>query len=589
MSVFSKVHALLTPSERRAAVVLLGMMVVGAVLETLGLGLVIPALAIFMEPNLAATYPWVQPTLDALGNPTQNQLVTGAMVGLVGIYLIKTLFLGFLAWWQGRFAFGVQARLSEQLFGIYLHQTYTFHLQRNSAQLIRNVMNDVSAFSFFCMLPSLMFCTEVLVLAGIVGLLLVVQPVGALIVILVLGASGWMLQRATRGLVAQWGHERQYHEGLRTQHLQEGLGGAKDVKVFGRESHFLARYRLHNSRNARVAQLQFVMQQMPRLWLELLAAAGLAVLVLTMLARGETIISVLLTLGLFGTAAFRLMPSATRVLSAVQSFRFGLPVIDTLFEEFQLAQPEAPARNSLSPPFSSTIRLANVGFTYLEGAAPAIKGLSVAIAKGETVGFIGPSGCGKSTLVDVILGLLTPSSGQVLVDGRDIQTCLREWQDQIGYVPQSIYLIDDTLRRNVAFGLPDDQIDEEAVRRAIKAAQLEEFVASHPDGLDAIVGERGVRLSGGQHQRIGIARALYHDPAVLVLDEATSALDVATERGVMDAVDALHGAKTVLIVAHRFSTVEHCDRIYRLESGAVTAEGQPHEMHAVKETASVAR
>ena len=194
------------------------------------------------------------------------------------------------------------------------------------------------------------------------------------------------------------------------------------------------------------------------------------------------------------------------------------------------------------------------------------------------MGIVGPSGSGKSTLVDVVLGLLTPDVGQVQVDGQDIQHCLRDWQDQIGYVPQSIYLTDDTLRRNVAFGLPGDEIDASAVQRAIRAAQLEEFVADLPDGLDTIVGERGIRLSGGQRQRIGIARALYHDPAVLVLDEATSALDAATERGVMQSVTALHGTKTILIVAHRMSTVEHCDRLYRMHKGKVVAEGTPAEM-----------
>ena len=222
--------------------------------------------------------------------------------------------------------------------------------------------------------------------------------------------------------------------------------------------------------------------------------------------------------------------------------------------------------------FETDIRLVNVGYTYPSAAALALDNVNLRIGKGECIGFVGPSGSGKSTLVDVVLGLLTPGAGQVLVGGEDIQKNLRAWQDQIGYVPQSIYLTDDTLRRNVAFGLPDEAIDDARVRRAIGAAQLDEFIAGLPDGLDTLVGERGVRLSGGQRQRIGIARALYHDPAVLVLDEATSALDTATESGVMQAVAALQGAKTILIVAHRLSTVANCDRLYRLDRGRVTGE-----------------
>ena len=264
-----------------------------------------------------------------------------------------------------------------------------------------------------------------------------------------------------------------------------------------------------------------------------------------------------------------------RVLGAVQALRYGLPVINTLHEELQLDAPEPAAKTPTAPPPSSLKFALPYHYTYPSAPTLALNQLALSIRKGESVGFIGPSGSGKSTLVDVILGLLAPDAGQVAVDGQDIQTNLRGWQDQIGYVPQSIYLTDDTLRRNVAFGLPDEQIDDVAVQRAIRAAQLEEFVTSLPDGSETIVGERGIRLSGGQRQRIGIARALYHDPAVLVLDEATSALDTATERGVMQAVRALHGTKTIVIVAHRLSTVEHCDRLYQLQEGRVADEGAP--------------
>ena len=587
-SAVRKVHGILTPKERRSALILMGMMLVGAVLETLGMSLVIPAFALFMEPDLAGSYPRLGPVLDALGNPTRAELVTGGMVALVGIYLIKAAFLAVLAWRQARFAFAMQARLSHDLFSIYLHQPYTFHLQRNSAQLIRTAIGEVGTFTFTCVLPGLMLFTELSVLAGIVVLLLVVEPAGALIVVLVLGGSSWGLQRSSRAWVARWGRERQHHDLKRTQYMLEGLGGAKDVKLLGREDHFLAQYHAHNARGARAEQMQYTLQQLPRLWLELLAMAGLATLVLTMLARGHEMARILVTLGLFATAAFRLMPSGTRIMTAAHQLLFGLPVIDTLHQELNLGGRELAGRTKGASSFHKTIQVSDVTYSYPDASGSALNHVSVVIRKGEAVGLIGPSGCGKSTLVDVVLGLLTPDSGQVLVDSTDIQTNLRAWQDQIGYVPQSVYLTDDTLKRNVAFGLPDDQIDDMAVQRAIRAAQLEEFVASQPNGLASMVGERGVRLSGGEHQRIGIARALYHDPAVLVLDEATSALDTATERGVMQAVMALRGSKTVLIVAHRFSTVEQCDRIYRLEQGLVTAEGKPSEMLALNTVASTA-
>ncbi len=554
----------------------MGLMAVGMSFETLGIGLMIPALAVMTQPDSVTRFPQIRPLLNYLGNPDQAQQIMIVMVGMVGVYLVKNLFLAFLAWRQTRFAYGVHAQLAQRLFTTYLRQPYTFHLQRNSAQLIRNVTGEVGMFTE-TILATLIMTTESLVLLGISILLFIVEPLGALIVVLVLGGAAWGFHRITRARIARWGEARQHHEGLRIQHLQQGLGSAKDVKLLGREADFLAQFRVHNTQSARVGQFQATLQQLPRLWLELLAVVGLATLVMSMLAQGRGMTSIVPTLGLFAAAAFRLMPSVNRVLAATQYLRYSLPVINTLYEEIKLASQTVESQRTRqkshgASAFQTAILLTNITYTYPSTVAPALKGLTIHLQKGESVGFVGASGAGKSTLVDVILGLLTPSAGQVLVDGQDIQENLRAWQDEIGYVPQSIYLTDDTLRRNVAFGLSDDQIDDAAVGRAVQAAQLDEFVSGLPDGLETLVGERGVRLSGGQRQRIGIARALYHDPPVLVLDEATSSLDTSTEHGVMQAVRALHGIKTILIVAHRLSTVEHCDRLYQLDHGAVVEE-----------------
>lgn len=586
MFVFRKICDLLTPAERNSTLVLLGLMVTGMMLETFGIGLVIPAITLLTQDNPAARYPVITPVLIALGNPDQQMLVIGGMLTLVGVYFIKTLFLAFLAWRQTRFAFGVQEQLSQRLFTTYLRQPYTFHLQRNSAQLIRNAIDEVSIFTGSAMLPGMLILTEGMVLFGIGCLLLLIEPLGALIVGLVLGAAAWGFHRITRASITRWGQARLYHDGMRVQHLQQGLGGAKDVKLLGREGDFLAQYSAHNTQSARMGRLQSTLQQLPRLWLELLAVVGMALLVLSMLAQKRDMASIVPTLGLFAIAAFRLMPSVNRVLSSVGSLRYGLASVSALHEELKLTVPEPVVQNAVGGAFQQEIRLAVVSYAYPGASASSLNGLSIVIRKGESIGLVGSSGSGKSTLVDVILGLLPPDAGQVTVDGQDIWQNLRHWQDHIGYVPQAIYLTDDTLRRNVAFGLPNENIDDGAVQRAIRSAQLEEFVAGQPNGLETIVGERGVRLSGGQRQRIGIARALYHDPSVLVLDEATSALDIDTERGVMQAVMALRGDKTIVIVAHRLSTVERCDRLYRLEQGRVVAEGAPAEMINSKKAAS---
>ena len=573
-----KIWSVLTPTEQRSAIILLGLMFIGTLLETLGIGLVIPAIALLTQRDFASNYPVFQPALQAMGNPSRQALIIGGMVVLLGIYLIKALYLTFYTWRQTRFAFDATAMLSQRLFTIYLCQPYTFHLQRNSAQLIANAITEVTMFIQHGMIPGMLLLTESLVVLGLCSLLLVVEPLGVLIVVVVLGTTSWGFYCFARAYITRWGEARQHHDGLRMQHLQQGLGGVKDVRLLGREKDFLAQYHVHNTESARVAGHMQTLQQLPRLWLEVLAVSGFAILAISMLAQDQALESVLPTLGLFAASAFRLMPSINRVMGAVQSLRYGLPVINVLHKELNLAIPAIVDTRSPATPFSKTLELSLVTYTYPGAAEPALKDISLVIQRGESVGFVGASGAGKSTLVDILLGLLTPDTGEIRADGKDIQLQLRNWQDQIGYVPQTIFLTDDTLRRNVAFGLANEQIDDVAVQRAVRAAQLEEFVVSQPDGLETFVGERGVRLSGGQRQRIGIARALYHDPAVLVLDEATSALDTATESDVIQAVTALHGTKTIIIVAHRLSTVEHCDRLYRLHEGRLMEDGTSNAM-----------
>jgi len=575
---YTKIYNLLTPSERRGALVLLALMIVGMLLETLGIGLIIPVITLMMQGDLGVSYPVVANLFKYLGQPSQTDLIVFVMLGLVGVYFVKNLFLAFLIWKQTHFVFDVQVKLSNRLFANYLRQPYTFHLQRNSAELIRNVSSETVNLTI-AITSIQMLVAELMVLIGIATLLLLVEPLGALIVVVVLGTAAWGFHRITRKRISHWGVERQFHDGLRIQHLQQGLGGAKDVKLLGRESDFLAQFYIHNMKSAHVTKLQSNLQNYPRLMFELLAVSGLAILVISMLSQGRDMTVIIPMLGLFAAAAFRLMPSVNRILSSIQSLRYYLPVVNTLYEEIMLASPEpvSKQRNG-SEVFRKNLCISNLIYQYPGAIVPALNNISLSIGKGETVGLIGESGSGKSTIIDIILGLLVPEAGFVEVDDQDIQLDIRQWQDQIGYVPQSIYLTDDTFRRNIAFGLPDDQIDNVAVKYAIQAAQLDDFVSSLPDGMETLVGERGIRISGGQRQRIGIARALYHDPDVLVLDEATSALDIETEVDVMKAVMALHGQKTIIIVAHRLSTVEHCDRLFRLGQGKIVETGTPAEI-----------
>lgn len=569
-----KIWGILAPRERRQSIAIFLLMLVGMVLETLGIGLVIPAVALMTKSNAVDAFPTLVPWLKLIGNPTNHQVVMAGMVLLVAAYAVKTAFLAYLVWKQMRFVYGFQQSLSERLFAGYLALPYVFHLQRNSAQLVRNISSEVSVFQNG-FLSSMLLLTEVLVICGVSILLILIEPMGALLVVISLGVVAYLVSAALKKRVLTWGQQRQEHEGGRLQRLLEGLGGVKDVKLLGCEAEILRQFKYHNDGLSRVGRRQSTLLALPRLVLELFAVVGITVLVVVMLAQGKTPESVLPTLAVFAAAAFRLMPSFGRVMTAAQSLQYAFPVVDIIDSELALFHQLDAAKELSTLEFQRAISVVNVNFQYEGAASLTLQGISLSIAKGASVGFIGGSGAGKSTLVDVLIGLLNPSSGGIKIDGVDIQRNLRGWQDKIGYVPQSIFLKDDTLRRNVAFGVPEDQIDERAVERAIASARLDEFVGSLPEGLETKVGERGVRLSGGQRQRIGIARALYNNPEVLVLDEATSSLDVETESDVMEAVNALHGQKTLLIVAHRLSTVAKCDRLFRLENGCLVWEGEP--------------
>ncbi len=555
------------------------MMLIGTLLEVFGIGLVVPILAIMTQPRLIEHYSKLQPWWEKFGQPSHVEMIVMGMVTLVAVYVLKVVFLAFLAWRQSRFVFSLQAALSKRLFVGYLTQPYTFHLQHNSAQLTRNIATEVTMFGNMVLLPTMQLATDGLVLIGILIFLTCIEPAGALGAFAVMGGAGFLLQHLTRGPLKRWGKARQYHEGKRIQHLQQGFGGVKEIKLLGREEELFSQFEAYNLGAARVVHRQNVLRQMPRLWFEMLAIGGLAVLVIVMLFSGSAPASLLPTLGLFAAAAFRLMISANRIIGAIQSIRYGTSVINNLTEAFRLFE------SSLSPSavvpelsFTNSIELRQISYRYPGATRCSLSVIDIRIPCRSTVGFIGGSGAGKTTLVDVVLGLIEPTAGNVCVDGVDIRDNIRSWQNRIGYVPQSIYLADDTLRRNIAYCIPDLDISDEVVWNAVRAARLEELVNRLPQGLDTLVGEQGVRLSGGQRQRIGIARALYHNPSVLVLDEATSALDSHTESEVMKSIAALRGEKTILIIAHRLSTLEQCDSLYELKDGQLIAHGSTAQM-----------
>ncbi|MES2787319.1 MAG: ABC transporter ATP-binding protein, partial [Pseudomonadota bacterium] len=560
--------ALLTPSQRRRCAWVCALIVVGLFLEVLSIGSVVPVIALMLQADPREFHPWLAAAFTWSGG-NQKVVVAGAVLALFTIHLIKNLFLAFVTQQRSRLAFDVQHELSLRLFSGYLQQPWLFHLSRNSAELVRNVTVEAAVFAHYALAPLMLLLGECLILAAVGALALWLEPVTVFVVAIFLGSAAAMFHIATREKILQWGLAHEQQEALRFQFMLQGLGAIKELIVSGRQEGVIAQYRPPNEGSARAEQLQSVVQQLPRLWLEFLAVSGLSVLVLTMLAQDRPVAAILPIAGLFAAAAFRLIPSANRVLMSLQSMRYSTSVVRTLTSDLAMlgATDSAAHPQVRTPSYQGDIELRDVTCCYPGKPEPALSAISLTIRLGECVGFHGPSGAGKTTLVDAVLGLLPLQSGAVLVGGHDISDSPQAWRRHVGYVPQAIYLADDTIRRNVAFGVPDADIRDAAVDEALAAAQLTEFIGTLPDGAETVVGERGTRLSGGQRQRIGIARALYDSPQVLILDEATNSLDPETEEAVMEAVRALRGRVTQLIVSHRASALAHCDRVFYLQSG----------------------
>jgi ABC-type multidrug transport system fused ATPase/permease subunit len=581
-SLLRKIQYIVPESQKGQLIILGVLLLVGLVFEMMGLGIIIPVLAILLSNNISTDYPWFRPYLELLGNPSQSELVVLGMSVLILVYLLKALFMVYLGWKQAKFSAEMYVYFSNNLFLGYLLQPYAFHLQRNSAFLLRNIQGEVGSFNAI----SQSVISLLIEFSGVVGValtLLLIEPIGAIVVTSFLALSALFFHLLTKKRLLDWGRERQFHEGEMNQHLMQGLNGVKEVKLLAKEDFFLTQFDKHNSERGKITSKQSTLQQVPRTYLEFLAVIGLAALVISMMMQGKSLQHLVPTLGIFVAAAFRMIPSANRIMTYLSQIRYSQPVVELLYNEFRMirgVKKENPLITKTE--LKHNIEVRDLYFHYENANTNALDGISLSIKKGESIGLIGHSGSGKSTMVDILLGLLKPLKGNIYVDGVDITENLRGWQTNIGYVPQSIYLIDNTLKNNVAFGVPYDKIDEMAVARAIKAAQLEEYVNSLPEGMETFVGERGVRLSGGQRQRIGIARALYYDPEILVLDEATSALDTATESGVMEAITALKGVKTLIIVAHRLSTVENCNTLYRLKKGKIVETGSPSQMIKLK-------
>lgn len=563
-----KINKILSKRERKSAFFLLVMMVLGMFIETLGIGAIMPLMYVLSRPAQLIENSSAQSILKYFGSPSESVVVISAVSLLGFLFLIKGVLLTSLAYRQSRFIFDVKKSISSRLFEIYLEMPYLFHVQNNSAILIRNITQEISYLTLNGLIPILQILSEAMVVIAALVLLFVVEPVGALVAVGVMFVFSYSFSVIFRSYIFELGKKRQFHDAQILKHLQQGLGGIKDIKVSNTGGYFWKIFDNHNLKQADVMRQQSFLGQLPRIWVEVFCVAGVVVLVVAIVFLRQDVNAIIPVLGLFGATAIRFVPSTNRIVGAVQSLKYGVPAIDLICSE--LAQGDYRGLDYKLPNVTklshSLINIESLSFSYSEGKN-ILADASMSFRRGEAIGIVGTSGVGKSTFVDILLGLLTPTAGNICVDGVNIFDKLIEWQCNIGYVSQSFFLSDDSLEKNIAFGVDAVDLDREKLARAIRGAQLESFISSLPEGVHTLVGERGTKMSGGQRQRIAIARALYHDPEILIFDEATSALDCDTEEAFIKSINCLKGYKTLVIIAHRMSTVSICDRVYRLDSG----------------------
>ena len=485
------------------------------------------------------------------------------------IYTVKALYLTFFSYAQTKLLADLRVSLSNKLFNIYLNKPFQFHLRNNSSKLIRNIDEISLVVSLFQFL--ILLITELVVLVGVSIFIILYEPIGSLIVISFLSIFGYVFYKKVQIRAKEWGKGRQFHSGLRIKQLREGFISIKYIKILNRINEVLKVFTNNNIKLNSYEIKQNFTDSLPRLWLEWLVIVGFILLIIIMLFLNKDFTYIVSVLGLFAAAAFRLMPSLTRIMNSIQKIIYNRPAIDIVYKEFQDYDKNLRTKkdNLNKLQFYKKINFKSVSFKYSGSDKLILDNLNFTIEAGSIVGIIGESGSGKTTLINLILGLLEPTDGEINIDNDDMLKNLPAWQNYIGYVPQDVYLVDDTIKKNIAFALPETTINDEAVDLAIKKSKLDKLINNLDKGKNTQIGEFGDRLSGGQKQRISIARALYSNPRVLIFDEFTNSLDIETEKKIIEEIINFKRDKTVIMIAHRLSTLKSCDSIYKIENSKI--------------------
>ncbi len=571
MQILKRVYNILDVRQRKIIGALFLMMLLGAALETIGTSLVVPLITVAMNPSQVMENRYLRFVYELLGMKSPGSFLILLVAVLIAIFVIKNLYLYFMYRLQYRYVYRYQYRSAKSVFKLFVSKPYEFYLDSSTPLTLRHISSDVSGV-YNLILTILQLSTELIIFLALFILSMTLSTQMTLLMTAIILVILFVNKKVFGPILRRYGQEVVDNNALVTKWLMQAFNGMKETKVLNKEKYFVDQYDRSGDRLSRIQVEQMSLSNIPRLSIETVVMVGILLMVGIFLGSGEDAVANLSRIALLAMVAVRIMPSANRITQAMNNISYYEPCLTAV--EKVLAEVHAEGAESFytsdepvkALPFTREVRLENISYRYPNTEVDILKDAELTIPIGASIGLIGPSGAGKSTAVDILLGLLKPQKGRITVDGTDISENLPGWYRNIGYVPQMMFMLDDTIRNNIAYGVLPEEVSEKRIWEVLEEAQMDEFVRGLPDGLDTGIGERGMRISGGQRQRIAIARALYNDPEIMIFDEATSALDNDTETAIMDAIERLHGKKTLIIVAHRLTTIEKCDAVFRVEN-----------------------